>query len=249
MHLSFLGFNDANESHWKFVKHLKSQNWCSPTLRLWSMKLLVEMLNFQKVKLLEYDECWRSISKWKETKIGLRKYLRRKARHDRRSHMPNQHCLSLKINARNWEVTPPTSSGQHIFLPILTAYHIKHDIVTSCPFLTPYLLANFTSQCSIDSYRYSLQVALFCRLLCWRLLGVCWMMLKADIKFCLLWTFSSFSVIKLCSYVDPEAAVGCEDGTVRLFDMYSRKCSRIIKYVRREITVSHICFIHFIGYL
>ncbi len=24
--------------------------------------------------------------------------------------------------------------------------------------------------------------------------------------------------------------VGCEDGTARLFDMYSRKCSRIIRY-------------------
>ncbi|KAI8545879.1 hypothetical protein RHMOL_Rhmol07G0071700 [Rhododendron molle] len=35
-------------------------------------------------------------------------------------------------------------------------------------------------------------------------------------------------------YVDPEAAVGCEDGTVRLFDMYSRKCSRIIKYVKKS---------------
>lgn len=33
------------------------------------------------------------------------------------------------------------------------------------------------------------------------------------------------------SYVDPEAVVGCEDGKVRVFDMYSRKCSQIIKYV------------------
>ncbi|XP_059651912.1 F-box/WD-40 repeat-containing protein At3g52030 isoform X2 [Cornus florida] len=30
-------------------------------------------------------------------------------------------------------------------------------------------------------------------------------------------------------YVDPEAVVGCEDGTARVFDMYSRKCSQIIK--------------------
>lgn len=32
------------------------------------------------------------------------------------------------------------------------------------------------------------------------------------------------------SYNDPEAVVGCEDGTARLFDMYSRKCSQIIRY-------------------
>ncbi|KAF7139537.1 hypothetical protein RHSIM_Rhsim07G0058900 [Rhododendron simsii] len=37
-------------------------------------------------------------------------------------------------------------------------------------------------------------------------------------------------------YVDPEAAVGCEDGTVRLFDMYSRKCSRIIKMHAGSVT-------------
>ncbi|KAG6677001.1 hypothetical protein I3842_14G005400 [Carya illinoinensis] len=30
-------------------------------------------------------------------------------------------------------------------------------------------------------------------------------------------------------YYDPEAVVGCEDGTARIFDIYSRKCSRIIR--------------------
>ncbi|CAN1822928.1 F-box/WD-40 repeat-containing protein At3g52030 [Linum perenne] len=30
-------------------------------------------------------------------------------------------------------------------------------------------------------------------------------------------------------YFDPDAVVGCEDGTARVFDMYSRQCSRIIK--------------------
>lgn len=30
-------------------------------------------------------------------------------------------------------------------------------------------------------------------------------------------------------YFDPEAVVGCEDGTARVFDMYSRKCSQIIR--------------------
>lgn len=34
----------------------------------------------------------------------------------------------------------------------------------------------------------------------------------------------------LSSYVDPEAVIGCEDGKVRVFDLYSRKCSQIIKY-------------------
>ena len=31
--------------------------------------------------------------------------------------------------------------------------------------------------------------------------------------------------------MDPEAVVGCEDGTVRVCDMYSRSCSRIIRFV------------------
>ncbi|KAL5543624.1 hypothetical protein UlMin_007408 [Ulmus minor] len=30
-------------------------------------------------------------------------------------------------------------------------------------------------------------------------------------------------------YFDPEAVVGCEDGTAHVFDMYSRKCSEIIR--------------------
>ncbi|XP_021890776.1 F-box/WD-40 repeat-containing protein At3g52030 isoform X2 [Carica papaya] len=30
-------------------------------------------------------------------------------------------------------------------------------------------------------------------------------------------------------YFDPEAVVGCEDGTACVFDMYSRKCSRIVR--------------------
>lgn len=30
-------------------------------------------------------------------------------------------------------------------------------------------------------------------------------------------------------YMDPEAVIGCEDGTVRVFDMYSRSCSRIVR--------------------
>ncbi|KAI8027942.1 F-box/WD-40 repeat-containing protein [Camellia lanceoleosa] len=37
-------------------------------------------------------------------------------------------------------------------------------------------------------------------------------------------------------YVDPEAVVGCEDGTARLFDMYSRKCSQIIKMHAGPVT-------------
>ncbi|XP_010503916.1 PREDICTED: F-box/WD-40 repeat-containing protein At3g52030-like [Camelina sativa] len=30
-------------------------------------------------------------------------------------------------------------------------------------------------------------------------------------------------------YIDPEAVVGCEDGTARVFDMYSKTCSQIIR--------------------
>ncbi|KAL8161755.1 hypothetical protein V2J09_013244 [Rumex salicifolius] len=37
-------------------------------------------------------------------------------------------------------------------------------------------------------------------------------------------------------YVDPEALVGCEDGTARVFDMYSRKCSQIIRMHSSSIT-------------
>ncbi|CAN0917270.1 F-box/WD-40 repeat-containing protein At3g52030 [Linum grandiflorum] len=39
-------------------------------------------------------------------------------------------------------------------------------------------------------------------------------------------TFSKGSCMR---YFDPDAVVGCEDGTARVFDMYSRQCSRIIK--------------------
>ncbi|KAK9056087.1 hypothetical protein SSX86_027175 [Deinandra increscens subsp. villosa] len=37
-------------------------------------------------------------------------------------------------------------------------------------------------------------------------------------------------------YVDPEAVVGCEDGRVRVFDMYGRKWSRIIKMHSGPVT-------------
>ncbi|KAE8727473.1 F-box/WD-40 repeat-containing protein [Hibiscus syriacus] len=37
-------------------------------------------------------------------------------------------------------------------------------------------------------------------------------------------------------YVDPEAVIGCEDGTARVFDMYSRICSRIIKMHSGPVT-------------
>ncbi|GLT39739.1 hypothetical protein SLA2020_139150 [Shorea laevis] len=37
-------------------------------------------------------------------------------------------------------------------------------------------------------------------------------------------------------YFDPEAVVGCEDGTARVFDMYSRKCSRIIRMHAAPVT-------------
>lgn len=37
-------------------------------------------------------------------------------------------------------------------------------------------------------------------------------------------------------YMDPEAVVGCEDGTARIFDMYSKKCSQIIRMHSSSIT-------------
>ncbi|KAH6814365.1 F-box family protein with WD40/YVTN repeat doamin [Perilla frutescens var. frutescens] len=41
-------------------------------------------------------------------------------------------------------------------------------------------------------------------------------------------------------YVDPQAVVGCEDGKVRVFDMYSRKVSQIIKM--HPGAISSLCF-------
>ncbi|XVE74192.1 hypothetical protein DITRI_Ditri11bG0179200 [Diplodiscus trichospermus] len=37
-------------------------------------------------------------------------------------------------------------------------------------------------------------------------------------------------------YIDPEAVIGCEDGTARVFDLYSRTCSRIIKMHAGPVT-------------
>ncbi|XP_058089913.1 F-box/WD-40 repeat-containing protein At3g52030 isoform X1 [Magnolia sinica] len=37
-------------------------------------------------------------------------------------------------------------------------------------------------------------------------------------------------------YIDPEAVIGCEDGTARVFDMYSQRCSRIIRMHSGPIT-------------
>ncbi|KAM7263568.1 hypothetical protein ACFE04_001251 [Oxalis oulophora] len=37
-------------------------------------------------------------------------------------------------------------------------------------------------------------------------------------------------------YFDPEAVVGCDDGTARVYDMYSRTCSRIIRMHSASIT-------------
>ncbi|XP_047976018.1 F-box/WD-40 repeat-containing protein At3g52030 [Salvia hispanica] len=41
-------------------------------------------------------------------------------------------------------------------------------------------------------------------------------------------------------YVDPQAVVGCEDGKARVFDMYSRKISQIIKM--HPGAISSLCF-------
>ncbi|KAM1778352.1 hypothetical protein ACFX12_039857 [Malus domestica] len=37
-------------------------------------------------------------------------------------------------------------------------------------------------------------------------------------------------------YCDPEAVVGCEDGTARVFDMYSKQCSQIIRMHAGPVT-------------
>ncbi|XP_065022192.1 F-box/WD-40 repeat-containing protein At3g52030-like isoform X2 [Musa acuminata AAA Group] len=37
-------------------------------------------------------------------------------------------------------------------------------------------------------------------------------------------------------YIDPEAVIGCEDGRVRVFDMYSGRCSRIIRMHSGPVT-------------
>lgn len=43
----------------------------------------------------------------------------------------------------------------------------------------------------------------------------------------------------LSSYVDPEAVIGCEDGKVRVFDLYSRNCSQIVKYDSVSLLALH----------
>lgn len=40
-------------------------------------------------------------------------------------------------------------------------------------------------------------------------------------------------------YFDPDAVVGCEDGTARVFDMYSRRCSQIIRM--HSSPISSLC--------
>lgn len=47
-----------------------------------------------------------------------------------------------------------------------------------------------------------------------------------------------------CSYVDPQAVVGCGDGKVRVFDMYSKKISQLIKYVF-SLSFQHFINFHF----
>ncbi|XP_028776306.1 F-box/WD-40 repeat-containing protein At3g52030 [Neltuma alba] len=40
-------------------------------------------------------------------------------------------------------------------------------------------------------------------------------------------------------YFDPDAVIGCEDGTARVFDMYSRRCSQIIRM--HSSPISSLC--------
>uniref|UniRef100_A0A2P2KJ01 F-box/WD-40 repeat-containing protein At3g52030-like n=1 Tax=Rhizophora mucronata TaxID=61149 RepID=A0A2P2KJ01_RHIMU len=47
---------------------------------------------------------------------------------------------------------------------------------------------------------------------------------------------SAFVMGSCMRYFDPEAVVGCEDGTARVYDMYSRKCSRIIRMHPEAVT-------------
>uniref|UniRef100_A0A7N2R2F1 Uncharacterized protein n=1 Tax=Quercus lobata TaxID=97700 RepID=A0A7N2R2F1_QUELO len=48
-------------------------------------------------------------------------------------------------------------------------------------------------------------------------------------------------ILKTSFYDDPEAVVGCEDGTARLFDVYSRKCSQIIRMRAGPVTCLCLC--------
>ncbi|RRT76957.1 hypothetical protein BHE74_00031189 [Ensete ventricosum] len=54
--------------------------------------------------------------------------------------------------------------------------------------------------------------------------------------------FTCFNIFVHCfgSYIDPEAVIGCEDGRVRVFDMYSGRCSRIIRYKYLCLTKSFL---------
>ncbi|KAK7243432.1 hypothetical protein RIF29_38228 [Crotalaria pallida] len=46
----------------------------------------------------------------------------------------------------------------------------------------------------------------------------------------------TFVKVSCMRYFDPEAVVGCDDGTVRIFDMYSKRCSQIIRMHSAPIT-------------
>lgn len=62
-----------------------------------------------------------------------------------------------------------------------------------------------------------------------RFLGytLCYVLIKYAKKYIL--------ILHYFSYLDPEAVMGCEDGRARIYDMYSGRCSRIIKYAQ------HLC--------
>ncbi|KAJ8760374.1 hypothetical protein K2173_014344 [Erythroxylum novogranatense] len=51
---------------------------------------------------------------------------------------------------------------------------------------------------------------------------------------------STFNKGLCMRYFDPLAVVGCEDGTARVFDMYSKRCSQIIRMHSEAVT--RICF-------
>ncbi|KAG6475815.1 hypothetical protein ZIOFF_065044 [Zingiber officinale] len=53
---------------------------------------------------------------------------------------------------------------------------------------------------------------------------------------CLTSTCNGTCLVPLSSYIDPEAVIGCEDGRVRVFDMYSGKCSRIFRVHSGPVT-------------
>ncbi|XP_052192674.1 F-box/WD-40 repeat-containing protein At3g52030 isoform X2 [Diospyros lotus] len=138
-----------------------------------------------------------------------------------------------------WNVTIANSKLLHTLLSKQDKSSVSLSDVSSS---SGGLLKISLQELAMDRHRLSLQEGA-ANIFQWRghSIGLCvsglqkavdfWMNLASQIEH-LLWIL----ILTRPSYVDPGAVVGCEDGTVRVFDMYSRSCSQIIKMHSGTVT-------------